>query len=159
MEITSDALHNFRNRECLTFLFKQIFEGIWENTVGINSRDLPNWQISVHAHLDASLRHPQRAYGKRARLWEPCVHLPGLETEDVSGWWCFSSLSSFCGDHSFYSHTMENVSCSSERGQVSSVPMPLKFWKGSHVLVQGLSVFAFLSPINYKHLFYGTWKD
>lgn len=69
MEITSDALHNFRNHECLTFLFKQIFEDIWENTVGINSRDLPNWQISAYDHLDAaSLCDPQRAYGKRAQL-------------------------------------------------------------------------------------------
>jgi hypothetical protein len=62
-------------------------------------------------------------------------------------------------NHSLYSHAISNVSWNSERGRVSSVPMPLKIWKGSHVLVRGLSIFAFLSPINYKHLFYGTWKD
>lgn len=156
MEITSDALHNFRNHECLTFYLNRFLKAFGKTQLASTVETFPTGRSALmftwRLHFGILSGHTERGHCSENLV---CI-FPDSKQMMCQGDGAFPFSVSF---RSFYSHAVENVSCSSERGQVSSVPMPLKFWKGSHVLVQGLSVFAFLSPINYKHLFYGTWKD
>lgn len=127
---------------------------MWENTIG-NSGDFSSWQRCFQPPkccLIFQYRMDTRA-GVRGRV--SCVHPSKLETGSETGWWLLSSPVRPQGGLrllSFLDSRELELQC------VRSAWFP-EFFKWNHGLFDSTSTFAFLIPLNYKHLFSETCKD
>lgn len=132
------------------------------DTIGINSGDFNNWQGRLYPPKCCCIFNIERTYAQARPASWVSVHLSTLApTTWQGGGFVFLRPPSEGLTPPVLGQSRTPAGVGTE-GRLPSLSSPLKWENCNHELFQSVSIFAFLIPINainYKHLFYETWKD